>query len=210
MNRLLLTALLLIAAIGADAAKVKTPGRKTYIYRYYLSDKSATTFTTDKPQRFLSQKSIARRERQGIGIDSTDLPVPRAYVRQFAVRGTEVLGTSRWQNTVLVRSADTTLLNRLAQLPIVRESRCVYVAPDSIEKHEDIRWNVHTSFNRWDSVRNDPYGMARQQIEMLGGVQMHEAGFTGRGITIAILDTSQVVVLLMGNWFTTKMLSPGM
>lgn len=188
MNRLLLTALLLIAAIGADAAKVKTPGRKTYIYRYYLTDKSATTFTTDKPQRFLSQKSIARRERQGIGIDSTDLPIPHAYVRQFAVRGTEVLGTSRWQNTVLVRSADTTLLNRLAQLPIVRESRCVYVAPDSVEKHEDIRWNVHTSFNRWDSVRNDPYGMARQQIEMLGGVQMHEAGFTGRGITIAILD----------------------
>ena len=29
---------------------------------------------------------------------------------------------------------------------------------------------------------------ARQQVEMLGGVSMHEAGLTGKGITIAILD----------------------
>lgn len=187
-HRIILTICLLLIGLGAYSAKIKYPGGKTYIYRYYLKDKQATTQSLEKPLRFLSQKSMERRQRQGLSVDSTDLPVPRSYVKQFRQKGTRVLGTSRWQNTVLVSATDTTELNRLARLPVVREARCVFIAPDSIDKPEDIRWNVHDSFNRWDSVKNDPYGMARQQIEMLGGIRMHEAGFTGRGITIAIID----------------------
>ena len=188
MNRLLILilALLFVGTMTVDAKKRAV--KKTYIYRYYLTDKNAGSHSLDKPQRFLSRKSIDRRTRQGLPIDSTDLPVPRQYVRQFSINGTEVLGTSRWQNTVLVRAADTLVLQQLGRLPIVSKWCCVYVAPDSLEQSGDIRWNVNDKFNRWDSVLNDPYGMARQQIEMLGGVRMHEAGFTGRGITIAILD----------------------
>ena len=174
--------------LAAPCAKKKYPGKKTYIYRYYLTDKSATTYSLEKPQKFLSRQSLERRQRQGLGIDSTDLPVPKAYMKQFNVKGADVLGSSRWQNTVLVRSTDTLVLRRLAQLSIVSDARCVFISPDSIDKDEDVRWNVHDDFNRWDSVKNDHYGLARQQIEMLGGLQLHEAGFTGRGITIAILD----------------------
>ena len=188
MNRILLTMLLLICSLGASAAKVKYPGKKAFIYRYYLADKNASTYSLEKPTRYLSRKSVERRQRQGLAVDSTDLPVPRSYVRQFMVKNAEVLGTSRWQNTVLVRSADSTLLCLLAQLPIVKDYACVFVAPDSIDKPEPASQNVHETFNRWDSVKNDPYGMARQQIEMLGGIRLHEAGLTGHGITIAILD----------------------
>ncbi len=188
MNRLLLLLLLLGATLAAPCAKKKYPGKKTYIYRYYLTDKSATTYSLEKPQKFLSRQSLERRQRQGLGIDSTDLPVPKAYMKQFNVKGANVLGSSRWQNTVLVRSTDTLILRRLAQLSFVSDARCVFISPDSIDKDEDVRWNVHDDFNRWDSVKNDHYGLARQQIEMLGGIQLHESGFTGRGITIAILD----------------------
>ena len=189
MKKYVLVSFLLMGAVMcAWAVKVKNPARGTYVYRYYLADKAATTHTLDKPQRFLSKKSLERRQRQGLPIDSTDLPVARQYLKQFAVKGATIMGTSRWLNTVVVKSTDTLVLQRLAQLPIVVASRCVYVAPDSIEKPEDIRWNVHETFNRWDSVPNDPYGMAAQQIEMLGGTRLHEAGFTGRGITVAILD----------------------
>lgn len=188
MKRLLCFILILFATLAVVARGKQAVKKKTYIYRYYLTDKQATNFAIDRPQRFLSAKSVERRARQQLPIDSTDLPVPRQYVRQFAVKGATVLGTSRWQNTVVVRSADTLLLNRLAQLPIVSEARCVYVAPDSIEKNDDISWNVHDSFNRWDSVRNEPYGMAAHQIEMLNGLRLHEAGLTGKGMVIAVLD----------------------
>ena len=188
MKRLLFLVLILATALTVGAKGRHPVKKKTYIYRYYLTDKLATTQSLDRPQQFLSERSIERRIRQHLPIDSTDLPVPQQYVRQFAVKGSTVLGTSRWQNTVVVRAADTLLLNKLAQLPIVREARCVYIAPDSIDDADDISWNVRDSFNRWDSVRNEPYGMAAHQIEMLNGLRLHEAGLTGKGMVIAILD----------------------
>lgn len=188
MNRTIILLILLLASLTSNAAKIKFPGGKCYIYRYTLKDKAATNYTLDKPQRFLSQKSLERRQRQGVAIDSTDLPVCRAYIKLFDVRGTKIVGTSKWQNTVLVQSNDSLLLDKLSQQDIVRHAKCVFVAPDSIEEPDDIRWNVHEDFNRWDSVKNDPYGMARGQIEMLNGTKLHELDYTGRGMTIAVID----------------------
>mgnify|MGYP002853991092 CR=1 FL=1 len=179
---------LLFVSVSAWGAKMKYPGERYFIYRYTLLDKSATTHSLDRPQRFLSRRSIERRERQGLPTDSTDLPVCHRYVKQFEVNGTQVVGTSRWHNTVIVRSGDSLLLAGLSRLPIVRESCCVFVSPDSVEKKLDVRPNVHTDFNKWDSVKNDPLGMARPQIEMLGGDKLHEAGLRGQGMMIAILD----------------------
>ena len=188
MKRILFLAIILAAALTNGIAKSKHAVKKTYIYRYYLTDKQATKHSLDRPQRFLSARSLERRQRQGIAIDSTDLPVPRQYVRQFMVKGATVLGTSRWQNTVVVRSADTLTLQQLARLPMVSRACCVYVAPDSVEKDDPIPHYISSDFNRWDSIRNEPYGMAAEQIDMLNGRRLHEAGFTGRGITIAVLD----------------------
>ena len=188
MRQTLWLLLALLSALSASAAKIKYPDRKTYVYRYTLTDKAHSEYTLDQPLRFLSAKSIQRRKRQGLALDSTDLPVSRHYIKRFQRKGTKVLGTSRWQNTVLVQAHDSLLLEGLATLPFVSQARCVFISPDSIEYNGDVRWNVHTDFNRWDSVRNDPYGMARQQIEMLQGHRLHEMGFRGRGITIAILD----------------------
>ena len=190
MNRTILLILIPLLTLSISAATTKTryPGPKCYIFRYTLTDKGPTSYSLDVPQHFLSQKSLERRQRQGLAIDSTDLPVSKHYVKLFTTRQTQVVGTSRWQQTIVVRSSDSLALARLAQLPIVREARCVFVAPDSIDRDDNIRWTLHREFNRWDSVKNDPYGMARPQIEMLQGQRLHEQGYRGKGITIAILD----------------------
>lgn len=188
MNRTIILLTLLLSSLTMHAAKMKLLDSKYYIYRFVLRDKAATSYSLDAPQQFLSQKSLERRRRQGISVDSTDLPVCKAYIHQFEVRGVKILGTSRWQNTILVQSADSALLNLLGRMDIVRQAICVFVTPDSLDMPGDVRWNVHEDFNRWDSVKNDPYGMARNQIEMIGGTRLHEAGFTGQGITIAIVD----------------------
>ena len=188
MNRTIILLVLLIMSITTDAAKHHFPGGKCYIYRYNLCDKAATSYSLNAPQLFLSEKSIERRQRQGLPIDSTDLPVCQLYIKQFNVRGAQVVGTSKWQNTVLVQSNDSAILNKLGHLDIVRKATCVFIAPDSIDSPGDVRWNVHQEFNRWDSVKNDPYGMARNQIEMLNGIRLHELDCTGRGISIAVID----------------------
>jgi subtilisin family serine protease len=43
-------------------------------------------------------------------------------------------------------------------------------------------------FNSWDSLKGNVYGHGQEQIEMLNGHRLHNIGYRGKGITIAILD----------------------
>ena len=98
-----------------------------------------------------------------------------------------LIGTSRWNNTVLVRSADTTLLRSLAELAFVADARQVWQSPDSIERGT-VKIKVHEQWNPWDSIKGEIYGNGKEQIEMLQGHRLHSIGMKGKGITIAVLD----------------------
>ena len=120
-------AVTLLGGTAAQAAsKVKYPGPKQYIWRYTLRDKQGTAYALEHPGRWLSHKSIERRRRQGLLLDSTDLPVSAKYLKEMERQANppirrrgkpnwQFVGTSRWQNTVLVRSTDTLLLRSLAE-----------------------------------------------------------------------------------------------
>ena len=84
---------------------VSFPGGKCQMYRLYLKDKDLdhTPFSVNRPSEFLSQRSIDRRKRQGIPVDLTDLPVAPAYEKQVAEAGIEIVGKSKWNNTLLIR-----------------------------------------------------------------------------------------------------------
>lgn len=187
------------AAVRA-ASKVKYPGGKFYIWRYTLTDKLGSDYSLEHPGRWLSHKSVERRRRQGLQLDSTDLPVSHQYVRniektangfirQYKKSSMEwtIIGTSRWQNTVLVRSNDTTLLHHLSTLDFVKASHQVWESPDSIERGL-LKIKVHEKWNPWDSIRGEFYGNGRDQIEMLNGQRLHNIGHKGKGMTIAVLD----------------------
>ena len=47
----------------------------SYIYRIYLSDKKESPYSLTHPSRYLSHRSLDRRKRQHLKLDSTDLPV---------------------------------------------------------------------------------------------------------------------------------------
>lgn len=191
---LALAVTLLSGATATAASKVKYPGGKFYIWRYTLADKQGSAYSLEHPGRWLSHKSIERRRRQNLPLDSTDLPVSERYLREMerfvthrAKSLTHFVGTSRWQNTVLVRSNDTTILRGLAELAFVREARQVWQSPDSIERGS-AKVKVHDKWNPWDSIRGEHYGNGRDQIEMLQGHRLHNIGMRGRGMTIAVLD----------------------
>ena len=75
-----LSAFLLLMA-GASAQQ------DTLKYRISLKDKAATTYSLERPEEFLSEKAIARRQRQHLPVDSTDLPVCRTYLDEIRRRG---------------------------------------------------------------------------------------------------------------------------
>ena len=179
---LILVALTLSQRASATAPpKKKYPGGKCYIWRYTLEDKRESGYTLERPQRWLSHKSIERRKKQGLPLDSTDLPVSTGYLKAIermayeANRNTKkltvesrVIGTSRWNNSVLVRSADTTLLQAIGQQAYVKRCEQVWIAPDSIERMIKTKANYY--FNSWDSLKGNVYGHGHEHtIAILDG-----------------------------------------
>ena len=183
----LLLSLLLMATSASASTWKKYPGGKQYIYRLTLTDKKDSPYDLQRPQRWLSHKSVERRRRQGLEIDSTDLPVSPSYLRILrTVKNTQVVGSSRWLNTVLLCTQDTTQLTTIREMEFIRQAELVWTSPDSIEPY--IKWNCHELFNVWDSVRGERYGNAKEQIESLQGHRLHNINLRGRGMTIAVID----------------------
>ncbi len=161
-----------------------TQAQDTLKYRINLTDKAATEYSLKKPQKFLSKKAIERRKRQGLRIDSTDLPVCQTYIDAIRNVGVKIVVTGKWDNFVTVSCNDSTLIDRIAQLPFVAKTERVWIAPKFIEMH-----------NKRDSLINNPkiykdsiYGPAITQIQMSKADKLHEAGFRGQGMTIAVID----------------------
>lgn len=175
------------AAGGSREKKAKYPEGKCYMYRVTLADKRGTPHSVEHPETFLSRRAIERRARQGISVDTTDLPVSPLYVSDIEAAGAKVVSAGKWNNTVLVRGNDEQRLESLSALPFVKAVRKVWTSPDSIAPPAK-REQLGRIINKWDTVNGSRYGHALGQIEMLNGTRLHEEGFNGEGMMIAVLD----------------------
>ena len=69
----------------------------------------------------------------------------------------------------------------------MKDSKLVFVSPDSIRPlSQRVRYN--SELQSLDSTVHDYYGMGKGQIESLNGRKLHNLGFMGQGMTIAVLD----------------------
>ena len=157
---------------------------RSYIYRLYLTDKKGTT-NINKPEKFLSPKALNRRAKQLLAVDSTDLPVSPKYIKKIAKQA-QVVGTSRWLNTVVVKVNDTTIIDRLVALEFVSRAHRVWTSPKKVEEMPE-RKAFATTFPAKENTENI-YGKGFHQIHVMGGDSLHAEGFRGKGITIAVID----------------------
>ena len=113
---------------------VSFPGGKCMMYRLYLRDKDLqhTPFSVSRPEQFLSARSIERRKRQGLSVDVTDLPIAPAYLDSVSRTGIEIVGQSKWNNTLLVKIHKEKELNKLNSLSFITRKLKVFSSPDSI------------------------------------------------------------------------------
>ena len=178
MKKLVLLVFALYICLGTFAQF--TP-EDTLKYRISLKDKAATDYSLQKPEMYLSKKSIERRKRQGLEIDSTDLPVCKKYVDAIRKKGVHVLVTGKWDNFVTVSCNDSMLIAEIAGLPFVRSTERVW---RGVAKRASERDSLINKPLRTDSL----YGPAITQIKMSHADRLHEAGFKGQGMTIAVID----------------------
>ena len=178
MKKLVLLVFALNICLGTFAQF--TP-EDTLKYRISLKDIAATDYSLQKPEMYLSKKSIERRKRQGLEIDSTDLPVCKKYVDAIRKKGVHVLVTGKWDNFVTVSCNDSMLIAEIAGLPFVRSTERVW---RGVAKRASERDSLINKPLRTDSL----YGPAITQIKMSHADRLHEAGFKGQGMTIAVID----------------------
>ena len=154
----------------------------------YFRDKAGTPFSLTQPQAFLSARAVARRRRQGIAVLPRDLPVTPAYLSQVrAVAGSpRVLYTSRWFNAAVV-SCDVATLARIRALPVVRMAATLnrnFVAPAETQPPVP----VAETPARGTLATRAQYGLAYKQNLQINALAMHDAGFRGEGMQIAVFD----------------------
>jgi len=179
MRRLLIIVLLGLFSTLVLTAQDAAPDS----YWVQLKDKKGTPYKISQPEAFLSQRSIDRRLRQHILIDETDLPVSPDYLDSLKNRGLEIVHTSKWLNGATVRTADTTLIKKIATLPFV--SLVQLTKPANVLKSFSNKFSDEVLNTEYDP---ENYGNAIDQLTQLNGQYLHRQGFRGKGIQIAILD----------------------
>ena len=153
-------------------------------YRLFLTDKNNTGFTIDKPKEFLSQKSIDRRIKQNISIVINDLPVSGVYIDSLKSLGLKILNRSRWFNSVVVYSTNSILIDTITNLAFVKSKYKTHSGlSTSVYKNSLERQNL-----TFVTEGNQDYGDAITQISMLNGHVLHQSGYLGSGMTIAVID----------------------
>ncbi len=171
-----------------------------YVIRF--KDKTGTPFSISDPSKFLSARAIERRAKQHIAINETDLPVTPAYIDSIkSVSNVTVLDVSKWFNQVCIATTDSTAISKINSFPFV-----IKTEPVKRLMNTKISGRIQSSFTMTrdkfteqikgvTSPLSPPvsenyysYGDSYEQIHIHDGEYLHNQGFRGQGMLIAILD----------------------
>lgn len=156
-----------------------------YSFRVYLNDKGVSEEQLENPERFLSSYAIERRIRQGREIDLTDIPIASHLIDSLTAAGGEVVTQSKWLSTVVLSGKDSLITEQFLRYEFVDSVKWVWKGEANTPEKSDREKRYYTSE---DSLLPSYYGYAAPQIEMLRGNKLHQDGFTGKGMRIAVID----------------------
>lgn len=163
---------------------------QTELVFVYFKDKPNKSVFYNNPLSELSQKSLDRRNRLDIALTDQDAPIESTYIQNVKNLGFTVKDYSKWLNGVAV-NATASQINQLSQLAYVDHVESFVRNPDGgkrskkIDKFKTLSGNplikdVMTDFN---------YGNSLSQINQINLRALHVAGYTGTGMSIAVIDT---------------------
>lgn len=178
---------LLLVVLGLLGLTSTLHAQRDYdIYWVQFKDKGDTPYSVFRPQEFLSPRAVERRQRFGILVDSTDLPINPRYLEPIRIKGFQIHSHSRWLNgvAIIAQSSSNSPMD-LEQFEFVEK---VFPIGFKRDPHP-----VATEVGERDYTRNyrqkqDYYGLGKNQIQMLNGHYLHKMGYNGREMHVAVLD----------------------
>lgn len=143
--------------------------QSTKQYLLYLDTKDYNEFAS---KRQVSQGIISVS-------DSLDCPIKRLYLSILAKNNINVIGHSKWLNAVAISIGESQDIDNIKNLPFILK----YEYLSEIENNENENSN-HDNLETTVSEILKP----ETQLKIENGNYLHENGFKGKGITVAILD----------------------
>ena len=131
----------------------------------------------------LTEKTKQRRSktRGSILVDERDIPVHDEYIEQIRNSGLSIRTTSKWLNAVSV-SGPIDQLYRIGTSTFIKK-----IDPVLGGKRKDpVQKSLFKPAEK--SGRND-YGSSFDQLDQINAIAAHEAGYTGTGVRVLMLDT---------------------
>jgi serine protease AprX len=152
-------------------------------YWVQFTDKEGIEETIDQPRYFLSARAIQRRSAQKIDITAQDLPVSHAYIDLILALqdSIEIINVSKWFNAITIHTSDSLLIEEIANLPFVSGTR-------SVQAHHNRKELPPLKRVESQAQSTDEYGASGAQTTIHGAQLLHEMGFWGKGMHIAVLD----------------------
>jgi len=171
---------LIILSLGISAQEIADG-----VYWIYFTDKQGTSFDIAHPEEFLSDRSVNRRAVQGLGIDHHDRPVNPDYLQGIKDLGIHIRHVSRWLNGAVMTGMDAVSFQQVLDLSFT-DTVAWYAETD------DVFFPSISGLPRFEAplgtAPSYDYGVAEEQVSMLQTNQLHELGYTGKGVWIAVLD----------------------
>ena len=186
-----------ITVIVCILFSINTNAQSRYIIK--LKDKGTNPFSIANPSQYLSARALQRRIRYNILIDSLDLPVTPRYIDSIRLAGTvTILNSSKWLNQVTIRTTDAVAIAKINSFPFVISATAVASRMNEqelpVNKKLDTAGTESISLLNSTSSRENTagdvfnYGASHGQVHLHQGEFLHNHGFKGEGMELAVLD----------------------
>jgi subtilisin family serine protease len=170
-------------------------------YLVKFTDKNNSPYFISNPSSFLSAKAINRRLNQGITIKYNDLPVSPVYVDSIINTGVTLLCKSKWFNSVTIYTTDSLALAKIQSFPFVvsidsvarinkNSQKPIIAQNDKLNPINLAGKSTEYQNNNYANakINSYDYGFSYNQISMISADYLHNHGYRGQGMTIAVID----------------------
>ncbi|MBI9066521.1 MAG: S8 family serine peptidase [Salinivirgaceae bacterium] len=157
----------------------------SYAFLVEFTDKNQTAYSVDNPLEFLSQRAIDRREKYDIAITDNDFPVNDFYVDSLKYYSGVFHNSSKWFNSAVYYTNNSAFNEDVQNISFVQNVRLVYT---NFSLKSSTNKNKFQSENNISMPADFDYGESYDQIAMCNGQVLHNQGYAGQGMQIAVLD----------------------
>ena len=153
------------------------------VYFIGFTDKQHNAASLTDAATLLSERALQRRSKAGIALDSTDLPVSQMYLDSIVKLGCQVRYSCRWTNGAVADIADDNIVEELKKISFIDTIQLTKHSLQSASLISQRKMQVSTTDDiptLADSLR---IGHRMHNLDKL-----HELGYRGKNIQIAVID----------------------